>query len=26
MFLKPDGGHKAMCWMLQLFGRVPRTV
>jgi predicted CoA-binding protein len=26
MFLKPDGGHKVIRWMLQLFGRVPRTV
>ena len=26
MFLAPDAGHKVMCWLLQLFGRVPRTV
>lgn len=26
MFLDPDGFHKAFCWMLQLVGRVPRTV
>ncbi|MEX2162074.1 MAG: CoA-binding protein [Anaerolineales bacterium] len=26
MFLTPDGGHKAMRWLLQLFGRLPRTV
>jgi predicted CoA-binding protein len=26
MFLAPDGGHKAMRWLLQLFGRVPRAV
>jgi len=26
MFLNPDGAHKAMCWMLQLVGRVPRVV
>jgi len=21
-----DGGHKVMCWMLKLTGKVPRTV
>jgi hypothetical protein len=26
MFLDPDGFHKAACWVLQLTGRVPRTV
>jgi predicted CoA-binding protein len=26
MFLKPDGAHKGIRWILQLFGRVPRTV
>jgi hypothetical protein len=26
MFLDADPFHKGMCWMLQLVGRVPRTV
>ncbi|TAK12118.1 MAG: CoA-binding protein [Anaerolineae bacterium] len=26
MFLDADPAHKAMCWMLQLVGRVPRAV
>lgn len=26
MFLAPDGAHKAMCWLMQAVGRIPRQV